>query len=161
MSEETNTTDSRPGLPPPISGFPTPQPFQQRPGQVTTGWQMLLGAAWTASFFAFAAVWKTSQDIGIGTWWLGARAQPQSPTIKIIPFVLAIVIGLAAIYNLRRVALISLTGSLGVALIAVFDISRSGGLAAIEFAIAASLATISVGAFTGTYRAATTISSTT
>ncbi|WP_395161163.1 hypothetical protein [Ilumatobacter sp.] len=156
MSEETNTTDSRPGLPPPISGFPTPQPFQQRPGQVTTGWQMLLGAAWTASFFAFAAVWKTSQDIGIGTWWLGARAQPQSPTIKIIPFVLAIVIGLAAIYNLRRVALISLTGSLGVALIAVFDISRSGGLAAIEFAIAASLATISVGAFTGTYRAATT-----
>ncbi|MFT7392793.1 MAG: hypothetical protein ACI83Y_000456 [Candidatus Azotimanducaceae bacterium] len=124
---------------------------------MTTGWQMLLGAAWTASFFAFAAVWKTSQDIGISTWWLGARAQPQSVTIKIIPFVLSIVIGLAAIYNLRRVALISLAGSFGVALIAVFDISRSGGLAAIEFAIAASLAAISVGAFTGTYRAVTTV----
>jgi hypothetical protein len=39
----------------------------------------------------------------------------------------------------------------------VFDISRSGGLAAIEFAIAASLATVSVGALTGTYRAATTV----
>ena len=107
--------------------------------------------------FAFAAVWKTSQDIGIGTWWLGARAQPQSVMIKIIPFVLIIVVGLAAIYNLRRVALVSLAGSVGVALIAVFDISRSGGLAAIEFAIAASLATVSVGALTGTYRAATTV----
>ena len=120
---------------------------------------MLLGAAWAASFFAFAAVWKTSQDIGIGTWWLGARAQPQSVMIKIIPFVLIIVVGLAAIYNLRRVALISLAGSLAVALIAVFDISRSGGLAAIEFAIAASLAVISVGALTGTYRAASTTES--
>ncbi|MGK0331094.1 MAG: hypothetical protein ACI89G_001162 [Minisyncoccia bacterium] len=118
---------------------------------------MLLGAAWAASFFAFAAVWKTSQDIGIGTWWLGARAQPQSVMIKIIPFVLIIAVGLAAIYNLRRVALVSLAGSVGVALIAVFDISRSGGLAAIEFAIAASLATVSVGALTGTYRAATTV----
>ena len=133
--------------------MPAPQP---RPGQVTTGWQMLLGAAWTAAFFAFAAVWKTSQDIGIGTWWLGARAQPRSVAIKIIPFVLAIVIGLAAIYNLRRVALISLAGSVGVALIADFDMSRSGGLAAIEFAIAASVAVISIGAFTGTYRTTTT-----
>lgn len=123
---------------------------------MTTGWQILLSAAWTAGFFAFTAVWKTSQDIGIGTWWLGARAQPQPVTIKIIPFVLTIVIGLAAIYNLRRIALISLAGSFGVALIAVFDISRSGGLAAIEFAIAASLALISVGALTGTYRATTT-----
>ena len=149
-------TDSHPGLPPPISGTTAPPPAQPRPGQVTAGWQMLLGAAWTAVFFAFAAVWKTSQDIGIGTWWLGARAQPQSVTIKIIPFVLPIVIGLAAIYNLRRVALISLAGSLRVALIAVFDMSRSGGLAAIEFAIAASVALISVGAFTGTYRATTT-----
>ena len=157
MAEAKNTTDSRPGLPPPILDFTAPQPIQQRPGQVTAGWQMLLGAAWTASFFAFAAVWKTSQDIGISTWWLGARAQPQSVPIKIIPFVLTIVIGLAAICNLRRVALISLAGSLGVALIAVFDISRSGGLAAIEFAIAASLSAISVGAFTGTYRAATTV----
>lgn len=129
---------------------------QHRPGQVTAGWQVMLGAGWTAAFFAFAAVWKTSQDIGIGTWWLGARAQPQPVVIKIIPFALAIVIGLAAIYNLRRVALISLAGSFGVALIAVFDTSRSGGLAAIEFAIAASVALISVGAFTGTHRATAT-----
>jgi hypothetical protein len=136
-----------------------PPPVQHHPGQVTAGWQMMLGAAWTAAFFAFSAVWKTSQDIGIGTWWLGARAQPQSVTVKVIPFALAIVIGLAAIYNLRRVALISLAGSLAVALIAVFDISRSGGLAAIEFAIAASLAVISVGALTGTYRAASTTES--
>jgi hypothetical protein len=142
-----------------MPGAATPQPVQHHPGQVTPGWQMMLGAAWTVAFFAFSAVWKTSQDIGIGTWWLGARAQPQSVTIKIIPFVLAIVIGLAAIYNLRRVALISLAGSLGVALIAVFDVSRSGGLAAIEFAIAASLAIISVGALTGTYRVASTAAS--
>ena len=49
---------------------------------------------------------------------------------------------------------ISLAGSGVLALIAVPDLSRSGGLAALEFAIAGAVALVSLGSFTGMYRAA-------
>lgn len=113
----------------------------------------MLGVTWSAVFLAYAAVWKVSEEIGIGTWWLGPRAQPQPVLVKIIPFTLATLVSLTAVYNVKLVALISLAGSGVAALIAVFDMSRSGGLAAIEFGIAGSAAIVSLAALTGTYRA--------
>ena len=121
-------------------------------GQLTVAWQVLVGVTWAAVFFAFAATWKASEEIGIATWWLGPRAQPEPLVINLIPFALSVLVGLTAIYNVRHVALISIVGSAAVALIAVFDISRSGGLAAIEFAIAGSAMFASLGALSGTYR---------
>ena len=115
----------------------------------------MLALAWTAAFFAFAAVWKASQEIGIGTWWLGPRAQPQPMVVRIAPFALTMVFGFMAIYNLRRTALFSAGGSLLIGLVAVFDISRSGGLAAIEFGIAVCLLLVSFGAIAGSVRSAT------
>ncbi len=123
-----------------------------RPGQLTVGWQIMVAASWTAAFFAFAAVWKTSQEIGIGTWWLGARAQPQPTVLRIAPFVLAIAVGMAAVYNIRRTAWISAAASIALAIGAAFDMSRSGGLAAIEFAIAGSMLLVSIGAALGAIR---------
>jgi hypothetical protein len=123
-------------------------------GQLNTTWQITLAVAWTAAFFAFCAVWKASSELGIGTWWLGARAQPRPILVKLMPFVWIIGIGMLAVYNVRRVALLSCLGSFGLAVIAVFDMSRSGGLAAIEFAIAAAMLLVSVGALSGTYRPA-------
>lgn len=124
-----------------------------RPGQLTTGWQIMVAATWAAVFFAYAATWKVSEELGIGTWWLGPRALRQPLVVSLIPFTVALLMTFAAIYNVTRLASISLAGSVGLALIAVFDISRSGGLAAIEFAIAAAAALVSLGARTGTYRA--------
>ena len=131
----------------------TPMP-PLRPGQLTVGWQILLAAAWSAAFFAFAAVWKTSEEIGIGTWWLGPRAQPQPTVVRIVPFAITLLMGLLAVSNLRRVAVASIGASLVLAVIAVFDMSRSGGLAAIEFAIAGSMLLVSVGALAATIRPA-------
>jgi hypothetical protein len=129
----------------------TPDPV---PGQINTTWQITLTVAWTAAFFAFCAVWKTSTELGIGTWWLGPRAQPRPILVKLVPFVWIIGSGMFAVYNVRRVAILSCLGSFGLAAFAVFDMSRSGGLAAIEFAIAAAMLLVSIGALSGTYRAA-------
>jgi hypothetical protein len=123
-----------------------------RPGQLTLGWQMMLAACWTAAFFAFAAVWKTSQEIGIGTWWLGARAQPQPIAVRITPFALTLAVGMVALYNIRRSAWISAAASVAIAVCAAFDMSRSGGLAATEFAIAGSMLLVSIGAALGAIR---------
>lgn len=123
-----------------------------RPGQLTVGWQIMLAACWTAAFFAFAAVWKTSQEIGIGTWWLGARSQPQPIAIRIVPFALTLAVGMVALYNIRRTAWVSAGASIAIAVGAAFDMSRSGGLAAIEFAIAGSMLLVSIGAALGAIR---------
>jgi len=128
------------------------QPLQ--PGQLTVAWQIMLAACWGAAFFAFAAVWKTSEEIGIGTWWLGPRSQPQPMLVRILPFAITLMLGLLAISNTRRVALASIVGSFAIAGIAVFDMSRSGGLAAIEFAIAGSMLLVSIGALAASARRA-------
>jgi len=112
----------------------------------------MVAASWTAAFFAFAAVWKTSQEIGIGTWWLGARAQPQPTLVRIAPFALAVAVAMLALANVPRTAWISALASIAIAVGAAFDMSRSGGLAAIEFAIAGSMMLVSLGAMLGAFR---------
>jgi hypothetical protein len=123
-----------------------------RAGQFTVGWQIMLAASWTAAFFAFVAVWKTSQEIGIGTWWLGARAQPQPTVLRLAPFALTLFVGILALSNVPRTAWISAVASIAIAVGAAFDMSRSGGLAAIEFAIAGSMMLVSIGAMLGATR---------
>ena len=110
---------------------------------------MMVGAAWVAAFFAFASVWKASEEIGIGTWWLGPRSQKQPTFIRIVPFALCILVIVVAMYNVRRLSLVSTLASLGVAAIAAGDISRSGGLAAVEFAIALAVLLVSMASLTG------------
>lgn len=112
----------------------------------------MLGAAWVLAFLAFASVWKVSEEIGISTWWIGPRSQPQPLVIRSIPFVLVIIPTLAALYNVRRAAWLGVAVSLALGVVAVFDISRSGGLAAIEFAIAACELLVSLGAVVASVR---------
>ncbi len=125
-----------------------------RAGELTTPWRTVLVATWVGVFLAYLAVWKASEEIGIATWWLGPRSNPQPVLVRLIPFYVAAVFGILASYNVRRMPWISLGGSVVLALIAVPDLSRSVGLATIEFAIAGAVALVSVASFTGTYRAA-------
>ena len=165
-----------PDLPPPTpptpgAGAPLPAPLvtadipadtpadaparrRHRPGELTTPWRTALVATWVGAFLAYMAVWKASEEIGIGTWWLGPRSDPQPVLVRLIPFSVIAVVGILAAYNVRRMPWISLGGSVVLALIAVPDLSRSVGLATIEFAIAGAVAVVSIASSTGTYRAA-------
>src|SRR5690606_13458291 len=44
---------------------------------------------------AWAAVWNTSVQLGLSTWWLGPRSDPTPQVFRLVPFLgpLAIVIG--------------------------------------------------------------------
>lgn len=112
----------------------------------------MVTVTWIGVFIAYMAVWKASDELGIGTWWLGARSSPQPVPVRLVPFVVAAVFGLLAASNLRRVPLISAVGSLVLAVIAVPDLTRSLGLAAIELSIAAAALLVSAAALTGTFR---------
>ncbi len=115
---------------------------------------MALIVTWIGVFLAYMGVWKASQEIGIGTWWLGPRSTPQPVVVRLVPFAVATVFVVLAGYHVRRMPWISLAGAVVLAAIAVPDLSRSTGLAIVEFVIAGAVALVSLAATTGTYRAA-------
>ncbi|HUS42221.1 MAG TPA: hypothetical protein VMY16_06115 [Ilumatobacteraceae bacterium] len=111
-------------------------------------------ATWVGVFVAYLAVWKASEELGIATWWLGPRSNPQPLIIRLVPFLVAAVFGILASYNVPRLPIIGLVGAAVLTAIAVPDLSRSTGLAMIEFAIAGAVALVSAASFTGVYRQA-------
>jgi hypothetical protein len=155
-------SDLAPPAPPPTA---SPDPTsdvvpsrlrEPRPGELSPPWRIALILTWVGAFLAYMAVWKTSEELGLATWWLGPRSNPQPVVVRVIPFVVIAVFGVFASYNVRRLPWISLGGSVALALIAVPDLSRSTGIATIEFAIAVAVALVSVASLTGRYRAAST-----
>jgi hypothetical protein len=110
---------------------------------------------WVGVFVAYMAVWKASEELGIATWWLGPRSSPQPLVIRLVPFLVTAVFGILASYNVPRLPAIGLLGAAALAAIAVPDLSRSTGLAVVEFAIAGAVVMVSAASFTGIYRRAT------
>jgi hypothetical protein len=124
-----------------------------RAGELNALWRSLLAVCWIGVFFAFAAVWKASEEIGIATWWLGPRSDPQPLLIRLSPFVLAIAVGLVVVSNRREAVWVSYGGAAVIGVLAALDVSRSGGLALIEFVIAAAVVLVTTASFAGRYRA--------
>jgi hypothetical protein len=127
-------------------------PIGSRPGDLTPKWRYTLTAAWIIAFFAYAAIWQASVQIGIGTWWVGPRAQPTPTLVRVLPSLLTISIALCAIYNVPRLVRLSAMGVLLSAIVAVPDFSRSISLGVAELIIAGMLGLVTVAALTGRYR---------
>jgi hypothetical protein len=123
-----------------------------RPGEMTPAWRVVMILTWIGAFLAFVAVWKVSDELGLATWWLGPRSNPQPIPVRLVPFLICAVFGILASYHVRRLPWISLVGAGILTLLAVPDIGRVLGLAIIEFVIAAAVAIISLAALTGMYR---------
>jgi len=115
-------------------------------------WRIALVMAWVGAFLGYMAVWKASQEIGIGTWWLGARSNPQPVLIRLIPFLVTATCGAISSLRIRHVSLVSMLGAVALAVIAIPDFSRSVGLALIELAIALAVGLVAAVSLTGRYR---------
>jgi hypothetical protein len=122
-------------------------------GRLTTTWRAITVTAWIGVFAAYLGVWKASVEIGLSTWWLGARSDPQPLVIQLVPFFVAAFFGILASYNVRRLPWSGLMGAVALLLVAVPDFSRSVGLAMVEVAIAGAVAMVALASFTGVYRA--------
>ncbi len=141
-----------PAIPPPPQTVDSRDSFNARPGDLTTPWRIVLAASWVAAFFAYAAVWQASVQIGIGTWWIGPRAIPTPAYYRLLPFALTLALAMFVLYNTPRIVRISFAGTALAALIAIPDFSRSTGLALAELLIAGLLLLITVSALTGRYQ---------
>ena len=127
-----------------------------RAGQLTLGWRAATAIVWGFVVVGFVAVWKTSRELGLSTWWLGPWGEPQPAYVTMLPFVAPIAMIVMAVNSTRRLPLIGLAAAAITALIATFDLSRVPRLAGVELAIAAAGALTAIAGFAGQYRAAPT-----
>lgn len=158
MSEPTAAPD---GTPSPTIDRPaeserrtTAHPRPPRAGDLSLGWRAITAGTWIGVVVGFAAVWNASVQLGLSTWWLGPRADPQPTVVQFTPFVAPVLMLLATINQVRWLAWWGLAAATVVAGFAGGDVGRVTSLALVEFTIAAAAAVVSIASFTGTYRIA-------
>ena len=123
-----------------------------RAGELSAGWRLVTGLTWMLVVVGLGCVWKTSDQLGLSTWWLGPRGEPHSIVIQMLPFVPAVLMVLAAINHVRYLPWFGLLASILIVLMGVFDIVRFTGLGALEVAIGVAAAVVSLVSLAGMYR---------
>jgi hypothetical protein len=149
-------TSAPPPPPPPATTVDQPRPggtpSAPAPGQLTRGWRIATGVTWGLVFVAFTAVWKSSRELGLSTWWLGPVGEPQPVVVMLLPFVAPVAMLLATLNNVRWLPWAGLVASAGTAAIGIADLDRVLRLGLVEVAIAGAAAAVSVASFGGRYR---------
>lgn len=125
-----------------------------RPGDLTTGWRAVLAVAWLGVFFAYAAVWQASVQLGLATWWVGPRSTPTPALVRAIPFFVAIVGLVLVVYNVRRLSWITFGLAAASLLIALPDFSTSVAVGLLEAMISVAMMIVAAASLTGRYRLA-------
>ncbi len=123
-----------------------------RPGELTSGWRLVTSVAWIAIAVAIGSVWKTSEQLGLSTWWLGPRGDPQPRVVQLMPFVPALLMVIGAINNARRLPLFGIAASAFIVAIGIADLGRVARLGWIEIGIGIAAAAVSLGSTAGVLR---------
>src|SRR5690606_36468594 len=106
-----------------------------RAGELSARWRVITGITWILVRIALASVWKTSDQLGLSTWWLGPRGRPNSLLIQVLPFVPAVLMVLLASNHVKRVPWLGLGAALLIVVTGLFDLDRVLGLGILEIAI--------------------------
>jgi hypothetical protein len=125
-----------------------------RAGDLTVGWRIVVAALWIGVTVSFAAVWSASAQLGLATWWLGPRSDPQPQVVRLLPFVVPVLMTIATFNNVRRLAILGIGASLATAGFGIGDLGRVDELAVLELLVAAVALVVSCASLTGTYRRA-------
>lgn len=123
-----------------------------RRGELTPAWRIVTALTWIGVVLAFSAVWNASVQLGLSTWWLGPRGDPQPRVIQLSPFLAPLVMVLATINNARWLGWHGLAASGVLVAVGIGDLGRVNSIALTELAIAGAAAALSLASLTGTYR---------
>jgi hypothetical protein len=123
-----------------------------RAGELTNVWRLITCLTWMLVVVALGCVWKTSDQLGLSTWWLGPRGEPRSIIVQLLPFVPGVLMLLAAINHMRYLPWLGLVASGLVMLTGLFDVVRFTGLGLLEIAIGVAAAVVSLVSLAGMYR---------
>lgn len=123
-----------------------------RPGELTVRWRIVTAIVWIGVAAALAAVWNTSVQLGLATWWLGPRSDPRPVFVRLLPFVPTMLMLLGTINQVRRLGWYGLLAAASIGVIGIVDLGYVRRLGIVEIAIAVAAAAASVASFSGTYR---------
>ena len=90
-------------------------PRPPRPGDLSLGWRAITAGTWIGVVVGLAAVWNASVQLGLSTWWLGARGEPQPTIVQFTPFIAPVLMLLATINQVRWLPWCGLAASVAVA----------------------------------------------
>ena len=136
----------------PVEDSPVVYPGRApRAGELTNGW-IITVVTWIGVGLAFATVWNVSVQLGLSTWWLGPRGEPQPRLIQLTPFFGPMLMIIGTINQVRWLGWLGLLASAVLAGFGVVDIRRIGALGVLELLIAVVAAAVSIASLTGTYR---------
>jgi hypothetical protein len=123
-----------------------------RAGELAPGWRLVLAVAWLSVAVAIGAIWKTTDQLGMSTWWLGPRGEPRPAVVQILPFVPSVVMVLLSVNHVRRLVWWSLGASALVVAVGAVDLGYKPSIGMLEIAVGVAAALVSVASFAGTYR---------
>lgn len=129
----------------PLAGLP-------RAGDLSLGWRAVTATTWICVVLALAAVWNASVQLGLSTWWLGPRSEPQSKLVQVSPFIAPVLMVLGAVNQVRWLPVFGLAAAGLLAAMGVGDLDRVATLATVEIAIAIAAGLVSLASVTGIYR---------
>ncbi len=121
-------------------------------GELTPGWRLVHSLVWISVAVAIGSVWKTSDQLGMSTWWLGPRGAPRPRLVQILPFAPAVVMLLLAVNHVRHLAWAGVLSATLVIAVGVVDLGYALELALLEIAIGVAALVVSLASLTGTYR---------
>jgi len=140
----------------PAAAAEAPEPPRApRPGELTGGWRLVTVVAWIAVVLGWSAVWNTSVQLGLSTWWLGPRADSTPVAVRLAPFAGPVVVILGALNNARWLPWGGLAASAVFGAYGVVDLGRVTRLGLVEVVIAVAAAMVSTASMAGMYRRAT------
>jgi hypothetical protein len=144
-----------PAIGPEVAGDIDPivaRAWQPQVGELSPGWRIATFGIWLAVILAFAAIWNTSVQLGLSTWWLGPRADPQPRPIRLSPFIGPALMLLGTINQVKWLAWFGLAASGVLAGYGIADLGRVSSIAAVELIVAGLAAIASLASLSGTYR---------
>lgn len=125
-----------------------------QPGHLSLNWRIIVFTTWVAVILALASVWNASVQLGLSTWWLGPRGEPQPRLVQLSPFLAPILMLLATINHVKWLGRIGIVAAAVLVGFAVPDLDGFTSIASLELGIAVAAGAVSAASFTGTYRAA-------
>ena len=152
----TASRDPAPAIPgPPPPPPPTrPQPralpvVPAEPGQLAVGWRITVAIVWGLVFVGYIAVWKTSRELGLNTWWLGPMGDPAGWYVSMLPFLAPVTMILLAVNNAKGLPWFGLAAAVWCGLVGVLDLAKVVRLGLVELAIAGAAALAAIGSISG------------
>ena len=123
-----------------------------RAGELTPRWRLVQGVTWICVAVAIGSIWKTTDQLGMSTWWLGPRGEPRPAAVQVLPFAPALVMILMAINHVRHLAWWSLGASALMVAVGVVDLGYKPAIGVLEIAVGAAATLVSLASFVGSYR---------